>query len=311
MVRRLLAQGHEVVGVDDLSTGLRPEAWSPPLEANPRWTLHFGDVRDYFRDAAHERFDEAWHFAAVVGGRSQIEGNPLLVARDLAIDADFFYWATQARPQRILFASSSAAYPVDQQGDGHAVPLHEGLIDFAGRLGTPDLTYGWSKLTGEYLASIAARHHGLSVAVVRPFSGYGEEQEEVYPVPAIAGRAARREDPLVVWGSGRQSRDFVHIDDCVDAMQKAIALIHDGRGINIGSGVATSFLEVAACFASIAGYDPQIVAQIDQPTGVFARFADPTRAREVLGFTPQISLRQGLERVYEAALKRTLAATKR
>jgi nucleoside-diphosphate-sugar epimerase len=132
---------------------------------------------------------------------------------------------------------------------------------------------------------------------VRPFSGYGEEQDTTYPVPAIAARAAAREDPLVVWGSGRQSRDFVHIDDCIRAMRRAIEVIEDGSGVNIGSGSPTSFLEVAATYARLAGYEPEIKGTGEGPVGVHARFADVRESRRRLGWEPTISLDEGLGRV--------------
>ena len=131
----------------------------------------------------------------------------------------------EQKPDRLLYASSSAAYPVDLQGKDGAVALKESDIQFGGRLGQPDMTYGWSKLTGEYLARIAHQHYGLHTACVRPFSGYGEEQDLSYPVPSIALRAAKREAPLTVWGSGLQGRDFVHIDDCIEAIAA-----HPGAG---------------------------------------------------------------------------------
>ena len=137
-------------------------------------------------------FGDVYHFAAIVGGRMVIDGNPLAVALDLALDAAVqLGGAGKARP--VAVRVSSAAYPVDLQGKDGAVALKESDIQFGGRLGQPDMTYGWSKLTGEYLARIAHQHYGLHTACVRPFSGYGEEQDLTYPVPSIALRAAKRE----------------------------------------------------------------------------------------------------------------------
>ncbi|MBE7245467.1 MAG: hypothetical protein INR63_10975, partial [Actinomycetospora chiangmaiensis] len=85
---------------------------------------------------------------------------------------------------------------IDLQEGGRSVPLREDFIAFDKRLGLPDYTYGWSKLTGEYLGRIAVAKYGLSVGVVRPFSGYGEDQDLVYPFPAIALRVAARERPV-------------------------------------------------------------------------------------------------------------------
>jgi hypothetical protein len=148
------------------------------------------------------------------GGRRMIEDQPLLVGIDLAIDSLFFLWAAVSqKTRRILYASSSAAYPISRQCDGAFSYLTEDMIDFAEGVLAPDMTYGWSKLTGEYLARLAVERNQLRIGIVRPFSGYGEDQDPAYPVPAIALRIAARQNPIRVWGSGMQGRDFVHIDD--------------------------------------------------------------------------------------------------
>lgn len=278
------------------------------LEADFRHFLRGYDTEGYLQrvwgldDGAH--IADAYHFAAIVGGRAKIDGDPMAVAQDLSIDAEFFHWVVRHRPQRVLYPSSSAAYPVDLQGEAGAVVLKESDINFGGRLGQPDMTYGWSKLTGEYLAQIAARHYNISVACVRPFSGYGEDQDLTYPIPAIAARAARKEDPFEVWGSGHQGRDFVHIDDCIDCILLAIEHITDGSAVNIGQGRLTSFREIIALMTRFAGYEPEIKPLLDKPVGVHARYGDPTLAEQKIGFRPRISTEEGMRRVYDAAVKR-------
>jgi UDP-glucose 4-epimerase len=318
---RLLNEGHDVWLVDDLSVGRHPREWLPQRHLeNPRRidgiTYYNGSPSVVFIHADARalfgarlpieipRFSDVFHLAAVVGGRAVIEGNPLAVAVDLALDAECFNWAVRARPQRLLYASSSAAYPVDLQGDGGAVALKESDIEFGGRLGQPDMTYGWSKLTGEYLARMAASRHGLHTACIRPFSGYGEDQDETYPVPAIAARAARGEDPLMVWGSGRQGRDFVHIDDCIQAMLLALDRIHDGSAVNIGSGRLLNFMQVARLFADLAGYAPEVVPMVGKPEGVHSRYADTRHMVRTLQWQPQISVEEGFGRVLAAAQQR-------
>ncbi len=331
LVKRLLVTTDAIlVVVDDLSIGKHPSTWLDDAgEPNqhvgdienlgPGGRLYFykGDVREFFRRISTEegflkqrcgvstgKFTDVYHFAAIVGGRAMIDGNPMAVALDLAIDAEFFYWVTQHKPARVLYPSSSAAYPIDLQAEGGAIALKESSIKFDGQLGQPDMTYGWSKLTGEYLAQIAAKHYGIRVACVRPFSGYGEDQDLSYPIPAIAARAAKREDPFEVWGTGHQGRDFVHIDDCIDCILLAMDTIQDGSAVNIGSGRLTSFREIIALMAGFAGYNPTIKPLTDKPVGVYSRYADPAHSIQVLGFTPKISLAEGMARVYAASVKR-------
>jgi len=332
-----------VIVVDDLSVGMEPAKWPLPdvhqiIGTTPAKTIgqmEFwgederllfwnGDFRLFLRSMMESgtwlqdtygltdftKFGDAFHFAAIVGGRAKIDGDPMMVALDLSIDAEFFYWAVRHKPARVMFPSSSAAYPVNLQKEGDFVALKESDIDFqGGNLGQPDMTYGWSKLTGEYLARIAAEYYDLHVACVRPFSGFGEDQDLSYPIPAIASRAAGKEDPFEVWGTGKQGRDFVHIDDCVDAIFFALDNIKDGSAMNIGSGHITSFLEIIEIFTEFAGYEPTIKPLLHKPVGVHARHADMDYVFNSLGWKPKIGLKEGMRRVYDAAVARLAAAS--
>jgi UDP-glucose 4-epimerase len=330
LVRRLLEMGHEVWIIDDLSTGLDPASWlkeSAQSEGTPgvlTFTCIPGCVKFIREDltvfllkqlgtiGGSERielppFEYVFALASIVGGRSKIDGDPIGVGVDLAIDALFFQWVVRNKGTigRVLYASSSAAYPINLQTASGHIALKEDMIDFgSGKLGQPDMTYGWSKLTGEYLSYLAASRYGISIACVRPFSGYGEDQDLSYPVPAIAFRVARGDDPVTVWGTGEQGRDFVHIEDCITAMILAVQRIQDGSGINIGTGRLTTFLEVATLFAALDGRKPAIKPQLDKPVGVQSRYCDPSRMEQVLQWKPSISLEDGFRRVLEAARQR-------
>jgi len=329
MVKRILkVTNDKIFMVDDLSIGTHPSTWIKnysfrryrDLEVigeDERLYFWEGDFRNllfYLRNnpkyiqqeygIEFDKFADVYHFAAIVGGRAKIEGDPVVVALDLSIDAEFFYWVCQHQPERVLYPSSSAAYPVNLQSSSGAVSLKETDIDFSKNLGTPDMTYGWSKLTGEYLALIAAQHYGVSVACIRPFSGYGEDQDLSYPVPAIAARAARKEDPFEVWGKGTQGRDFVHIDDVIDFIMMLLDNVHDGSAYNIGSGKLTSFLDLIRIFTGFAGYNPSIKPLLDKPVGVFSRYANMEYVENKFGWKPKISLREGMRRVYDKAVER-------
>jgi nucleoside-diphosphate-sugar epimerase len=329
MVKRLYSTtGDRLFLVDDLSIGTHPSTWMEYSESKQLKDLEVigederilfwkGDFRDLlFRFRMNpnhlqdqyglefDQFTDVYHFAAIVGGRLKIEGDPMAVALDLSIDAEFFYWICQHKPQRVLYPSSSAAYPINLQSPTGAIALSEGDIDFKKNLGVPDMTYGWSKLTGEFLAQIAAKHYGISVACIRPFSGYGEDQDLSYPVPAIAARAAKKENPFEVWGSGKQGRDFVHIEDVLDLIQILMDQVSDGSAYNIGSGKLTSFLELIGLFTRFAGYSPEIKPLLDKPVGVHSRYCDMSLVEERFGWMPRISLEEGMQRVYHAALKK-------
>ncbi len=329
MVKRLLSTTNDrVFVVDDLSIGTHPSTWlheftskmSGDLEIigeDDRLLFWKGDFRNflfYMRENSRflqekyqldfDKFNDVFHFAAIVGGRAKIDGDPMVVALDLSIDAEFFYWVCQHKPDRVLYPSSSAAYPVNLQTTKGAVALKESDIDFKSNLGTPDMTYGWSKLTGEFLAQIAAKHYGISIVCIRPFSGYGEDQDLSYPVPAIAARAAKKEDPFEVWGTGKQGRDFVHIDDVIDFIQILMDNVSDGSAYNIGSGRLLSFIEIIGVFCDIAGYKPEIKQLLDKPVGVHSRYANMDYVTNKFGWKPKISVEEGMRRVYNAAVEK-------
>lgn len=331
-VKRLYtATDDAVLFIDNLLIGKHPSEWLDVPQTGTIGDLEvFGDderlffLKDDFRNFLRklnddpqyvqnqynidfEKFADVFHFAAIVGGRAVIDGDPMMVALDLSIDAEFFFWVCRYKPGRVLYPSSSAAYPVNLQTKEDAIALSESDIDRT-NMGQPDMTYGWAKLTGEYLAHIAAKHYGVKVTCIRPFSGYGEDQDLTYPIPAIAQRVARREDPMTVWGTGRQGRDFVHIDDVLDCILLAMDHIHDGSAINIGMGRLTTFLEIIDVLTGIAGYKPEIKPLLDKPVGVHSRYSNMDYVKEKLGWEAQITMEEGMRRMYEAAVAREKAA---
>lgn len=254
------------------------------------------DALDFFRDPWAHDFDLAVHCAAHIGGRAGIDGTPLAVATNLALDSWFFRWLQQSGTPAAVYFSSSAAYPVDLQNDlARPHRLRESDIRAgAANIGRPDATYGWAKLTGEQLAE-HARTAGCRVLVVRPFSGYGSDQSTDYPFPSFVDRAVRLADPFEIWGDGEQTRDWVHIDDVTGA---TLTLLDAGESgpVNIGTGRATSFNQLAGMVieARGGGYRPQIKHLVGAPSGVAYRVADPARMLD--HYRPRVSLEDGIRR---------------
>ena len=241
-----------------------------------------------------EDVDIAFHFAAPVGGRMKIEYDPMYNADAFRLDSVFFRWAVR-HAKLAVYPSSSAVYPVALQGHKNPRMLNEGYQMAEGpSWSTPDELYGFSKLAGEYMAWKAHQRHGLSTLIIRPFTGYGPGQSMDYPVPSILRRALLHEDPLTVWGSGDQRRDYVYVTDIVDATMKRIEAGVDGVEVmNIASGWGVPFRDVAAAAARLAGYEPEIVNDPTKPEGVFARWGDNQRMLRY--HKPEVSLPQGLK----------------
>lgn len=304
-VRHFLEAGDEVVCVDSLTplTGCRDprKGWPffQPFDF-PNFRFFPEDCRAYFARSGEDDFDYVFHLAAVVGGRLMIEQNPLAVADDLSIDSAYWQWAVRCRPRKTICFSSSAAYPVKYQRAGDYVLLREDMIEFSDDVGVPDYTYGWAKLTHEYLARLAYENHGLASVVYRPFSGYGIDQDDTYPFPSICKRALahRGERTVTVWGSGDQMRDFIHIDDCVRGVLTTMDQISDAGAVNLSTGIYTSFKEFMRIACEILGYAPEVRGTSDKPEGVFARGGDTAKQRS-LGFEAEIPFPEGIATALE------------
>jgi GDP-L-fucose synthase len=305
VVRRLLDAGDEVHAVDCVAPytgGIDPARGWPLFDPREYRNFHFykEDCRTWFERMHDTDFDYTFHLAAMVGGRLMIENNPLAVADDLAIDASYWQWAKTARPRKSVCFSSSAAYPVALQRAEHYVLLKEDMISFDGDIGMPDMSYGWAKLTCEYLARLAHEKHGLKSICYRPFSGYGEDQDDAYPFPSICKRvlANRGAEVLQVWGTGTQMRDFIHIEDCMDGIFTTMDKIDDAGAVNLSTGIFTSFIEFAQLAAELAGYRPLVKGLSDKPAGVHARGGDTTKQR-ALGFQAKLEFRAGVQRALD------------
>jgi nucleoside-diphosphate-sugar epimerase len=246
------------------------------------------DARDFFK-IDNTSFDLVIHLAAIVGGRQTIENNPISVAVDLSIDSEFFGWCLRSKPKHVLYFSSSAAYPIEYQYANSGIKLKENMIDLD-NIKSPDLTYGWAKLTGEYLSKFIVKE-GVNTTVFRPFSGYGTDQDLTYPFPSFIERGVNRNDPFKIWGDGTQVRDFIHINDIVDAVDECVKNKIYGT-FNLGTGIPTSFNDLYELITKQQKYNPKIEYIKTAPTGVMYRVCDPSLMMEF--YKPKISIEEGV-----------------
>lgn len=294
--KRFLANGDEVIGLDNFSNDwYPPHWWLDKFRGRNRFVKI--DIREYLHWHKPHEFDLVIHCAAIVGGRLKIDGDPLAVATDLAIDAELFNWIVRSEKKpKLIYFSSSAVYPLELQVKNCHCDLSEELVTLdTQRIGKPDQTYGWSKLSGEYLAKIAAEHYGLDVKIYRPFGGYGEDQDFNYPFPSIIRRILNGENPVTVWGSGDQQRDFIHVDDIVDGVLATMDSLKPSEVLNLGTGRGVSFRELANLACRVLERPAGIVNDPTKPEGVFRRVADVHKLKQL--YEPQIWLEQGILRV--------------
>ena len=253
------------------------------------------DCREFFAKDDGE-WDLALHCAAVTGG---IEGtmfnSALQAATNSELDGAYFQWAFHAKPKRIVYISSSCAYPVELSNNVN-YGLREFNIDFDGDWHDPDMPYGWAKLNGEVMAN-AVRDSGIAVSIVRPFAIYGESQETCRMIPAFVERAMSDADTMTVWGPGDQASDFMHASDCANAILTMADQDIDGP-VNLGTGRGATADEVAEMVMAEVGVNREIVHNLDKPFGPKWRVADPKLLHTF--YKPTVSLEEGVARVVAA-----------
>lgn len=246
------------------------------------------DVRDFLKNN-NEYYDLVIHLAAIVGGRATIENQPLSVGLDLSIDAEFFNWVLNNKPGHTIYFSSSAAYPIKHQYRNSNIKLNEEMINLD-NIESPDFTYGWAKLTGEYLAKFIQKEYP-NITIFRPFSGYGTDQDLSYPFPSFIDRAKKKNDPFDIWGDGEQVRDFIHIKDIIEACYVCIKNQIYGT-YNLGTGIPTSFNKLARMVTNMMGYTPIFNHIPTAPTGVMYRVSNPSKM--IKFYKPRIPLITGI-----------------
>lgn len=213
------------------------------------------------------RYGLVVHAAAWTPHRAAIDTNPQMHLNNRLLDASLMHWAALTGQERVLYFSSCAV--LDQTG-------HDG--------------YARTKLAGESLAD-HVRAAGVPVTVVRPFSGYGTDQSEDFPFRAFVERARRREDPFVIWGDGRQVRDWIHIDDVI---HEALLAVECGTEdpVSLCTGIGTSMGELAALVCEQAGYWPGF-RLTGTSGGAPRRVGTPAFRRT------KISIAEGVRRAFE------------
>jgi UDP-glucose 4-epimerase len=295
LCHRLVAEGHDVVGFDDLSEGRLEN-----LSDSPEVAFVEADLRD---DGAISRAasgrDVIFHQAAKRSvPRSLLE--PLLTTEVNVRGTLNVLEAARAAAARVVYASSSSVY-----GDQETLPLHEAMLP------GPKSPYAATKLADEALA--IAYHHSLHLPSVglRYFNVYGPRQDPKSEYAAVVPRfitACLTGARPVIHGDGEQSRDFAFVDDVVEANVLA-ARAPDaalGRAFNVGGGgEPTSVNELLAIVAELTGATPDPIREPAREGDMRATQADLTQAKEALGLVPSVDIHEGLRRTVEWFSKET------
>jgi len=281
LANQLAREGHQVRGLDDLSTG-DPQALAPDVhftrgDVNDRpklWTL-LQEVDCVYHMAARISVPESMLYPREYN-TSNVGGTVSLMEamRDVGI-------------RRVVLASSGAIY-----GDQDLQPLTEGQTP------RPHSPYAVSKLAAEYYVRTIGSLWGIETVSLRIFNAYGPGQHLPASNPPVVPfflRQATRSGTLVIHGDGNQTRDYVYVDDVVSAMIAAATAPNiNGLVINVGSGVETSLKTLSRLVLEVTGSQASVVQHTQTSGGVSRLWADLSLAKQKLNYKPAISLENGL-----------------
>jgi len=288
LVDRLLSEGHEVIGLDNLITG-NPENLAH-LENHPAFSLVNIDVTGYLEIAGE--LDWVLHFACPASPIDYLK-LPIKTLKVGSLGTHKTLGLAHAKKAKYLLASSSEVY-----GDPKEHPQKESYCGYVDAVSTRGV-YDEAKRFGEALAMAYHRTHGLDTRIVRIFNSYGPRMRasDGRAVPAFISQALSGE-PVTVFGNGNQTRSFCYVKDTVDGIYR-LMLSSYNYPVNIGNPAEMTISELADMIISMTGSRSRVVYKELPKNDPKVREPDISLARELLGWEPETSLEDGLKNTIE------------
>ena len=290
LVDALIQRGDEVVVIDDISTGKRENleqagaAGARLVEADIRDRAALAEVFADFRPEA------VFHLAAQIDVRRSVSDTPLDAAINVIGTINVLEAAMTVGARVVNSSTGGAIY-----GEGRQIPAPED------HPAEPEAPYGQSKFAAEGYLELYRRLHGLSTISLRYGNVYGPRQDPLGEAGVIAifcGKLLEGARPTI-FGDGKQTRDYVYVGDVVSANLAAAA--SDAHGaFNIGTGVETSVVDLVVALGEISGEPFEAEHAEERPGEVRHIALDASRAKSELGWSPEVGLRDGLERTLDS-----------
>lgn len=255
--------------------------------------------------AACRKQNVVLNLAAKVGGIEYNRNHQgTMLFNNLLIPAFMIEAAKNEEVERFLVVSSACVYPRNAK---IPTPETEGFKD------EPEPTnggYGWGKRMSEVLGRYYAEEFGMKIGIVRPYNAYGPrdhfDPQTSHVIPALIKRVFDGENPLKVWGSGKQTRAFLYVEDLAEGMIQTIEKYPVPDPINLGTNEEISIKELVEKIVKISGIKTTIIFDKSKPDGSPRRNSDNTKAEEKVGFKAKINLEEGLKRTIDWYKKRYL-----
>jgi GDP-D-mannose 3',5'-epimerase len=295
LVNKLKSEGFWVRGAD-----LKNPEFSPTGADD----FIIGDLREQevCRKVLDQNFDQVYQLAADMGGAGYIftgENDANVMHNSVLININIVELCVKHKVGKVFYSSSACMYPEHNQMDPDNPKCNEDSAYPA----NPDSEYGWEKLFSERLFLAFQRNYGLQARVARFHNIFGIEGtwqggKEKAPA-AICRKVAMAEEggSIEIWGDGKQTRSFLYVDECVEAVRRLVESDFSGP-VNIGSEEMISINDLAKMVIEISGKNISI-NNIPGPTGVRGRNSDNKLIGEKLGWQPSRPLREGMERTFK------------
>jgi len=287
----LVQRGHEVVGIDcftDYYPRPAKESNLSALRLSPHFAFIEANLLEYDLSRLLEGVDYVFHQAAQAGVRASWGQNFSVYTENNVLATQRLLEEAKALPiKRLVYASSSSIY-----GDAKELPVTEETLP------QPISPYGVTKLAAEHLCRLYWVNFRVPTVSLRYFTVYGPRQRPDMGFHKFF-RALLKGDEITLYGDGDQTRDFTFVSDAVAANLACMDAPVSGDLFNVGGGSRISVNRVLELMQSISGREARIRRIDDQKGDVRHTFADTTRAREALGFSPSVSTEEGLRREWE------------
>ena len=279
------------------------------IKPTSQWYQRFDDVENLQLDlqdkAACERAlagaRQVYNLASDMGGMGFIENNKCLCMLSVLINTHLLMAAQQAGAEKYFFSSSACVYAADKQVNPDLTALREADAYPA----QPEDGYGWEKLYGERMCRHFTDDYGLTTCVARYHNVYGpwgtfdggrEKAPAAVCRKVIAAKMSGRHE-IEIWGDGNQTRSFMYIDDCLYGTQTMMDRSIAGP-LNVGSNEMVTINQLVDIVEDIAGIELKRSYNLKAPKGVNGRNSDNTLIKQIMGWEPSISLREGMEKTY-------------
>jgi nucleoside-diphosphate-sugar epimerase len=297
LVADLLRQGFTDIRAVDIKS---LDFWYQRFPEVENVSLNLQEIEACRRAVAGRQW--VYNLAANMGGMGFIENNKALCMMSVLINTHLLQASREVGVERFFFSSSACVYAHDKQTD----PSVTGLKEADAYPAMPEDGYGWEKLFSERMCRHYSEDFGLVTRVARYHNVYGphgtfdggrEKAPAAICRKVIEAKLSGQRD-IEIWGTGEQTRSFMYIDDCLIGTQAIMKSEAIDFPINLGSEEKVSINQLVDLVESIAGIKLKRHYNLSAPKGVNGRNSENTLIRELLGWTPCISLRVGMERTY-------------